>query len=88
MIMISAIFIKNIVDALKIYSQWHKNHELLGFLFYILLYLVLVPIAYPPAQIITLSAFVYGSIYGKLSGFFICFGISLATYPIVSVISF
>lgn len=88
MITFSAIFIKHIMGALKAYNQWHKNNELMGFFIYILLYLVLMPIAYPPAHIMVIGGFVYGGIYGKVAGFFICFAIILFIYPISAVICF
>jgi len=88
MILFSVVFIRNILGALKSYYQWHKNNEFLGFLFYILLYLVLVPIAYPPAHIMVIGGFVFGGIYNKIAGFFICFAIVLIIYPISTLICF
>jgi len=88
MITFSALFIRNIIGVLNDYNGWHRNNELLGTFFYILLFLVLVPIAYPPAHIMAIGGFVYGGIYGKVAGFFICFAIIIIVYPITSLICF
>lgn len=87
-LLLCVIFNAAIIGVLEEYGKWHTKNEILGFLIYILLFMALIIIMFPPMQMIILGAFMWSQIYGKLTGSIMIFCISMIVYPLASLISF
>lgn len=86
--MTSFYYSKQLLGGLEDYNEWHRNNEFLGFLYYILSYFILIPLTFPQIYLFILGGFLYGGIYGKVKGFFLCFAILFIVYPIAAAFSF
>lgn len=88
MIILSTVFLEQVILALKDFDEWHKHHKFLGMLYYSLTLFCLIPITFPPVQLFIFGGFMFGQVYGKLAGFFVAYGVCLVVYPLTCKLTF